>query len=47
MKDVETFRKEFLQQLPFDYTESMSYENINNSYDTIMVYYNKLIAIET
>lgn len=46
MKEVEAFRKEFLAKLPFDYTESMTYENINNAYDTIMVYYNKLIAIE-
>lgn len=47
MKEVELFRKEFLQKLPFDYTESMGYENINNAYDTIMSYYHKLIAMES
>jgi len=46
MKEVEQFRKEFLQNLPFDYTDSMSIDNINNSYDTIMLYYGKVLAIE-
>jgi len=47
MKEVEVFRKDFLAHLPFDYTESMSYDNINSSYDVIMEYYKKLLVMES
>jgi len=45
-KNVQSFREEFLQSLPFDYDDKMTMDEINASYSVVLTYRVKLVKIE-